>query len=397
MTARRSPHTRRSRSRTRACTRIVERQALVDGLTGHREPPRGARRRSRRDRPLRAPRRRRSRSSSPTSTTSRRSTTRTATRSGDDVLRSFATVLRETVRDSDLAGRWGGEEFLLLLPGADEEGAAQLAERVRVALAERCFPGVTGPSRVTCSFGVAQHRPGDEHRSALRRRRPGPLPGQGRPARIGSSEAPDPRSFRHSRPGRPRQSGLHARRATSTSPTGGTPYAGRDTVRFRAGDQGSPGTEGAELRDSRPMPIERYKADGIRSRTIRCSRPRSRRDSRRRWTGRAGLRRRERRGASPLARRGDRRRGHGRDERGARGRDRGVRLLGRRPRARLRLGRLGSSRRASLFAREERNSATRDAVSRTLRAEGTLGLVRFERSFVAGAQACGRPLALRGV
>ena len=41
---------------------------------------------------------------------------------GDEVLQAFADVLRETLRESDVAGRWGGEEFLLLLPGADAEG-----------------------------------------------------------------------------------------------------------------------------------------------------------------------------------------------------------------------------------------------------------------------------------
>ena len=75
---------------------------------------------------------------------------------GDEVLRAFAEVLRETLRESDVAGRWGGEEFLLLLPGADEEGAAQLAERVRIGLAAREHPGVPG-LRVTASFGVAEY------------------------------------------------------------------------------------------------------------------------------------------------------------------------------------------------------------------------------------------------
>jgi diguanylate cyclase (GGDEF)-like protein len=80
---------------------------------------------------------------------------------GDDVLRTFARVLRATVRDSDLAGRWGGEEFVLLLPGADAAGGAQFAERVRAALSECSFEGRDGQQvRVTCSFGVAQHRPG---------------------------------------------------------------------------------------------------------------------------------------------------------------------------------------------------------------------------------------------
>ncbi|HEY2208104.1 MAG TPA: diguanylate cyclase [Gaiellaceae bacterium] len=75
---------------------------------------------------------------------------------GDAVLRAFAEVLRDTLRESDLAGRWGGEEFLLLLPGADEEGAAQLAERVRMGLATRRIPSVPG-LRVTASFGVAEY------------------------------------------------------------------------------------------------------------------------------------------------------------------------------------------------------------------------------------------------
>ncbi len=76
---------------------------------------------------------------------------------GDAVLRAFAEVLRDTLRESDLAGRWGGEEFLLLLPGADEEGAAQLAERVRIGLAARRIPSVPG-LRVTASFGVAEYK-----------------------------------------------------------------------------------------------------------------------------------------------------------------------------------------------------------------------------------------------
>jgi diguanylate cyclase (GGDEF)-like protein len=75
---------------------------------------------------------------------------------GDEVLRAFADVLRETLRESDVAGRWGGEEFLLLLPGADEEGAAQLADRVRVGFASRSIPSIPD-LRLTASFGVAEY------------------------------------------------------------------------------------------------------------------------------------------------------------------------------------------------------------------------------------------------
>jgi diguanylate cyclase (GGDEF)-like protein len=77
---------------------------------------------------------------------------------GDEALRTFADVLRETVRESDVAGRWGGEEFLLLLPGADEDGAAQLAERVRARLSARSVAGAPD-LRLTASFGVAEYVP----------------------------------------------------------------------------------------------------------------------------------------------------------------------------------------------------------------------------------------------
>ncbi len=82
---------------------------------------------------------------------------------GDEVLRAFAAVLRATVRESDLAGRWGGEEFLLLLTGTGADGAAQLAERVRLALAEMPIASSDGSAfTVTASFGVAPHREGGD-------------------------------------------------------------------------------------------------------------------------------------------------------------------------------------------------------------------------------------------
>jgi diguanylate cyclase (GGDEF)-like protein len=75
---------------------------------------------------------------------------------GDSVLSEFAVLLQETVRDVDLAGRWGGEEFVLILPGTDLTGGAQVAERVRVALAGRVVLAVDGtPITISASFGVA--------------------------------------------------------------------------------------------------------------------------------------------------------------------------------------------------------------------------------------------------
>lgn len=85
---------------------------------------------------------------------------------GDDVLRELASVLEATVRTVDVAARWGGEEFALILPGTDAAGGAQLAERARAALADRTILTQEGvPIRVTASFGVAswpEHGEGDE-------------------------------------------------------------------------------------------------------------------------------------------------------------------------------------------------------------------------------------------
>lgn len=74
---------------------------------------------------------------------------------GDDALRMFAATLADTVREIDVAARWGGEEFALVLPGTDAEGGARLAERVRVALAARALNVDGREVRLTASFGVA--------------------------------------------------------------------------------------------------------------------------------------------------------------------------------------------------------------------------------------------------
>jgi diguanylate cyclase (GGDEF)-like protein len=77
---------------------------------------------------------------------------------GDDVLRAFAKVLRETVRDVDTAARYGGEEFALLLPGTDLDGAELVAERIRVRMSEHAIPTFPGALlTVTASFGVAAY------------------------------------------------------------------------------------------------------------------------------------------------------------------------------------------------------------------------------------------------
>lgn len=77
---------------------------------------------------------------------------------GDRVLMSVVSAFRERLRKTDCLARWGGEEFVILLPETGTEGAAALAEELRRKLNEMEIIGV---GRVTASFGVASYRSGD--------------------------------------------------------------------------------------------------------------------------------------------------------------------------------------------------------------------------------------------
>src|SRR5207248_535993 len=82
---------------------------------------------------------------------------------GDRLLRAIADALRKALRRPDVAYRWGGDEFALILPNADRDGAEQVAERVRAAVAANATPdGVP----LTIATGVAEfesgHRDGAE-------------------------------------------------------------------------------------------------------------------------------------------------------------------------------------------------------------------------------------------
>jgi len=75
---------------------------------------------------------------------------------GDAVLREFAGRLKRNIRGVDLACRFGGEEFVVLMPDTDPEQAEAVAERVRQAMAERPFEiGLARPLSITISIGVA--------------------------------------------------------------------------------------------------------------------------------------------------------------------------------------------------------------------------------------------------
>jgi len=73
---------------------------------------------------------------------------------GDTVLRAFAGVLSTTIRNMDTAGRWGGEEFVVILPEATAEEALDIAERIRKAVSFFSFE-ISGGLHLTCSVGVA--------------------------------------------------------------------------------------------------------------------------------------------------------------------------------------------------------------------------------------------------
>jgi diguanylate cyclase (GGDEF)-like protein len=77
---------------------------------------------------------------------------------GDDVLKRVAEIAGRGLRAIDVFGRFGGEEFLLLLPDTDRAGASVVAERIRAAVAAE--------TRVTVTVGVAQHG-GDETAAAV--------------------------------------------------------------------------------------------------------------------------------------------------------------------------------------------------------------------------------------
>ena len=73
---------------------------------------------------------------------------------GDEILCEIASLADSVSRSTDAVGRWGGEEFLLVLPETQLEDASLFAERLRGTIAEWSSP--TCELNVTCSFGVAE-------------------------------------------------------------------------------------------------------------------------------------------------------------------------------------------------------------------------------------------------
>lgn len=77
---------------------------------------------------------------------------------GDRILERLSKVLAKTLRDQGFIGRWGGEEFLVVLPGTDREQALLTAERIRCAAEGHSWVAEYLPLSVTVSVGVSQYR-----------------------------------------------------------------------------------------------------------------------------------------------------------------------------------------------------------------------------------------------
>jgi diguanylate cyclase len=88
---------------------------------------------------------------------------------GDEVLRTFAITIFANIRPVDRFGRYGGEEFLLVLPDTDEQSAARILERLRAIIAELDWSAFSPSMRVTMSAGVAALRVNEISDSLLAR------------------------------------------------------------------------------------------------------------------------------------------------------------------------------------------------------------------------------------
>jgi diguanylate cyclase (GGDEF)-like protein len=72
---------------------------------------------------------------------------------GDDVLKGSARLIISVLRSYDILGRWGGDEFMLILPGSSREQTAMLLERIQAVIAQNPVPTSVGPMAISLSMG----------------------------------------------------------------------------------------------------------------------------------------------------------------------------------------------------------------------------------------------------
>lgn len=86
---------------------------------------------------------------------------------GDEIIKQMANLFSEHIRENDVVGRWGGEEFLILCPDTNLQGARTLAEHLRERIAQTHF-GIDKMT-ITASFGVSDYRDGEMIKDCIRR------------------------------------------------------------------------------------------------------------------------------------------------------------------------------------------------------------------------------------
>ncbi|MDO8825670.1 diguanylate cyclase [Methylophaga sp.] len=85
---------------------------------------------------------------------------------GDNVIKEFASLLKSMVRENDLVGRWGGEEFLILCSQTSQNGAFHLAEQIRLQVQTMDF---SVDRQITASFGLSEYRLGETISDTIKR------------------------------------------------------------------------------------------------------------------------------------------------------------------------------------------------------------------------------------